>query len=53
MTLPPLGMQKDNQVFSPGGVLFFKLVELYGGWVIVSGVDPIFFQPRKKRYSYA
>jgi hypothetical protein len=47
MALLPSGMQQDNQLFSLGGVLLFKLDELYGGWVIVPGLTPYFTSRRK------
>jgi len=53
MALPPTGMQQDNRVFSIGGVLLFKLVELDAGWVIVSGLTLYFPGRPKNRYSYA
>ena len=47
MALTPTGMQQDNQVFSLGGVLLFKLVGLYCDWVIVSGLT-LYFSSREK-----
>jgi hypothetical protein len=40
-------MQQDNRVFSLGGALLFKLVELDAGWVIVSGLT-LYFSSREK-----